>query len=171
MFMRRIVKRPSHRLILAALSLALGLAAGAALVALNPQTATAETEEELQAKRDQWQERYRNLLQDRLRFTDNIAKSEKNYAQAQRRNYPRGGARDQFRIDADEARKGLAQTEESIQSLFVEARRADVPPGWLFEVDDEEITYEQPAALDSSEDDDDRAGRNPLYFDDDEEER
>jgi len=170
MFMRRILKRPTHRLLFAVLSLGVGLAAGAALVALNPDTATAETEEELQAKRDHWQERYRNLLQDRMRYKDNITKSEKNYAQAQRRNYPRGGARDRFRLDTEDARKSLAQTEEAIENLFVEARRADIPPGWLYEVDDEQISYKQPASPDSSEDDEDREGRNPLYFDDDEDE-
>ena len=166
MFLRHLLTRPTHRLIFAGLGLALGLTALTALVALHPETAAAQTEEELQAKRDHWQERYRNLLQDRLRYSDNIEKSEKNYAQAQRRNYPRGGARDQFRIDAEDARKSLAQTEAAIESLFVEARQADVPPGWLYEIDDEEISYEQPAAPDASEDDEDRAGRNPLYFDD-----
>lgn len=168
---RRIL-RPSHRLLFATISLALGLGVPAALVGLTPEAASAQTEEELQAKRDHWQERYRSLLQDRLRYADNLRKSEHNYAQAQRRNYPRGGARDRFRIDAEEARKGLAQTEEAIESLFVEARRASVPPGWLYEVDDEEIRYEMPAAPGADEEsEEDRAGRNPLYFDDDEEEQ
>jgi hypothetical protein len=124
-------------------------------------------EEALMAKRQEWQQRYRQLLRDRQLYTENIATAQKNYAQAQRRNYPRGGARQQFLVDAQKAENGLAETEKAIAELFVEARQNDVPPGWLAEVEDEPITYEKPAAPGSS-DEEDRAGRNPLYFDDDE---
>lgn len=148
---------------------ALCVAMAPTLAVVPAMPASAQTEEELMAKREEWQEKYRQLLRDRMRYTDNIAKSEHNYAQAQRRNYPRGGARQQFVLDAEEARKSLEQTEAAIEKLFVDARRASIPPGWLFEVDDETISYEQPAALDGSDADEAlRQGRNPLYDSDDE---
>lgn len=148
------IPRRGARAQVRAIVFALCVALAPTLVVLPTAPASAETEEELLAKREEWQEKYRELLRDRMRYTDNIAKSEHNYAQAQRRNYPRGGARQQFMVDADEARKSLEQTEAAIQKLFVDARRASVPPGWLFEVDDEPISYERPAALDDSGDDD-----------------
>jgi hypothetical protein len=120
---------------------------------------------------DIWQARYRGLLHDRVRLNSNIEKSIKNYAQAQRRNYPRGGAREQFRIDAEDARNELAATEEAIEQILVDARRAGVRPGWLYEVEDEPIEASRSAAPASTEvnskDDEDRAGRNPIYFQDD----
>lgn len=151
-------------------SLALFLGATAVLLWSVPETASAQaqaqTEEEIHELRETWQNRYRALLSDRARLTRNIAAAKENYARAHRRNYPRGGARQQFLIDADSAEKELAATEREIAGIFTEARYENVPPGWLYQVEDEPIETPQPAALDESEEQD-RAGRNPIYFKDD----
>lgn len=131
----------------------------------------AETEDEIAAKRLQWQDRYRVLLQNQAILKQNIAKLRKNYAQAQRRNYPRGGAREAFRIKADEQEVQLGEIQRELENVFTEARAADVPPGWLYEVDEEPLDLSSaPAAkgaLDRDSDDDspEDDGRNPLYDD------
>jgi len=152
-----------------ATSLTICLSAASLVVWTTPETASAQaqTEEEIQEQRDAWQNRYRNLLSNRARLIRNIEASRENYARAQRRNYPRGGARQQFLIDADTATKELAATEKEIAGIFTEARQENVPPGWLYQVEDEPIEMPQPAALDESEEQD-REGRNPLHFKDDE---
>ena len=148
-------------LALLVLGLAVALTAGAVLVP----NAFAETEEELLAKKDTWQSKYRTLLRNRDILKRNIAGLEKDYAQAQRRNYPRGGARQAFLDKANEQRALLADIEEKIESIFREARMADVPPGWLYEIDDEVARSPMPAAKEPTNDRD-RDGRNPLYADD-----
>jgi hypothetical protein len=149
-------------------SLTIFLGATTVLLSSVPETASAQaqTEEEIQELRETWQNRYRALLSDRARLTRNIAAAKENYARAQRRNYPRGGARQQFLIDADSAEKELAATEQEIAGIFTEARHENVPSGWLYQVEDEPIETSRPAALDES-DEQDRAGRNPIYFKDD----
>jgi hypothetical protein len=90
-----------------------------------------------------------------------------NYARAQRRNYPRGGARKQFLIDAEEADKQLVLVKEEIAQLNTSARHASIPQNWFYEVEEEPITYGAPAASASSDDrngEDDDGGRNPLYL-------
>lgn len=165
------MNRPSSRplrslLSLVALALALSIGLGATL-------ASAETEEELLAKRAHWQDRYRTLLHNQAVLTRNIEKLRGDYAQAQRRNYPRGGAREAFLEKAAEQADLLAEVERELETIFREARAQDVPPGWLYEVEDEPIdTSTRPAspAGDGRDDDDagvDPAGRNPLYLDDD----
>jgi len=129
-------------------------------------TASAESEEELAAKRTLWQEKYRTLRHDKVRLQTDIATLTNAYALAQRRNYPRGGARDEIRIQAAEATKLLAETEEGLASIHDEARRAGVPAGWLYEVEEEPIELGQPASMGDGEEAEDRAGRNPLYFED-----
>ena len=130
--------------------------------------ALAETEEETMAKRLEWQDRYRVLLQNQAILKDNVAKLRHAYAQAQRRNYPRGGARERFLTQADEQQKQLDQVERELETIFAEARQAEIPPGWLYEVDDEELDLSgAPAAADLDDgaeaDDEDLEGRNPLY--------
>lgn len=149
--------------LLASLLLGLSLAILSAGV-FSPTSAEAQSEEELQNQKNYWQTRYRTLLQNRELLKQNIAKSRKNYAQAQRRNYPRGGAREQYRLDADAAEKELADVEKEIAGIFVEARSAGALPRWLSEVEDEPIVLPESAPAASAngtpaEDD----GRNPLY--------
>ena len=167
----RFRRNPLARGLALVATFSLAVATAAALVAFVPGAAVA-ADDDPQVKRDYWQNKYRQLLQDRARFQANYESSNKNYVRAQRYNYPRGGARQQFMIDAQNAQKRLAETEEAIAEIFNEAREADVPPGWLYEVDDEPIAAPRPASPDpvaSDEDRDeemDREGRNPLYFKD-----
>lgn len=139
--------------------LALALSFAAALAA-------AETEEEILAKRTQWQDRYRVALTNREILKDNIAKLRNSYAQAQRRNYPRGGAREAFLMKAREQEVLLEETEKEIVAIREEARSASIPPGWLAEVEDEEIVAPSQPAAPAEDEQIDREGRNPLYFDD-----
>lgn len=129
--------------------------------------AEAQSEEETLAKREYWQDKYRVLLRNQAILKDNVTKLEHDYAQAQRRNYPRGGARNELLMKAIGQRQQLAQTEKEIASIFTEARKADVPPGWLYEIEDEPIDTRRPALPDTSGEDD-RAGRNPRFHDQDE---
>jgi hypothetical protein len=145
-----------------AVSLVIALA-----VSLTAGFAAAETEEEILAKRTQWQERYRVALTNREILKANIAELRHNYAQAQRRNYPRGGARQAFLTQADEQEALLADTEQEIVSIREEARAAGIPPGWLAEVEDEPIAVSSQPASPADGEDVDRDGRNPLYIDDD----
>lgn len=154
----------------AATALSILIAATAVLVWTTPESASAQTPDEMQEQRTSWNERYRVLLRDRVRLEQNIVKSKNNYSLAQHRNYPRGGARQQFLIDAEDAAKELASTEEAIVELFAAAREANVPPAWLYEVEDEPIVSAQPNASEEDEEDD-RAGRNPAHFADDDEDK
>jgi hypothetical protein len=144
--------------------------------------AAAETEEELLAKKDQWQGRYRELRNNAARMSENAKKLRKAYSQAQHANYPRGGAREEFRMQVEQAERDAEDYESKLVAFRDEARQNDVPPGWLYEVDDEPIDHGLPADQDDgsvdeeanqAEDDaeeeaEDREGRNPLYLDDDE---
>ena len=128
--------------------------------------ALAQDESELAQQKTEWQDRYRTLLRNQALLRSNIAISQENYARAQRRNYPRGGARQQFLIDADNAEKELVVVKEEIAQISVDARHAGIPPNWLYEVEDEPLTAAPPASVsDEKNDEEDRAGRNPLYFD------
>lgn len=151
--------------------------------------AAAETEEELLAKKDQWQGRYRVLRNNAARMSENAKKLRKAYSQAQHANYPRGGAREAFRVQVEKSENDAQDYEAKLVAFRDEARRNDVPPGWLYEVDDEPIDHGLPAdqedvGFDDEQDepgyeepdeasDDDRDevedgddGRNPLYDDD-----
>ena len=145
----------------AVVSFALAVLVGLATFVL---PAAAETEEELLAKRTQWQERYRVALSNRVILQDNIEKLLHDYAQAQRRNYPRGGAREAFLARAEEQKALLADTEREIQSIQREARAAGIPPGWLAEVEDEDLAVPAAPSGEDERDGEDREGRNPRFF-------
>ncbi|MEM9176936.1 MAG: hypothetical protein AAGC67_17080 [Myxococcota bacterium] len=142
----------------------------ALLVGLGASLALAETEEELQAKRLQWQDRYRVALTNRVILQGNVDMLLNSYAQAQRRNYPRGGAREKFLTQANEQKALLAEVEEEIASIYDEARAAGVPPGWLAEVESEDLSVPASPSSDDADEADaaDREGRNPRFFEDDE---
>lgn len=156
---------------IATLSLAFGLSL-ACVAGLSVPGARAQiaSEAELQAQKDHWQERYRVLLREEARLELNARLSRDDYAQAQRRNYPRGGARQQLLAQAAAAEAELEKVRQEINAFRLEARRENVLPGWLFEVEDENIVIPRPAARDASgpveSQDQDRGGRNPLYLDD-----
>lgn len=155
----------SFRPWLGALLVVFALSTAAVLFAESDAQAQFATEEETQAKRDEWQERYRWLLRDQARLKQNVANLEHDYIASQRRNYPRGENRERLVREAEAQRKLLAEIETELEGIYAEARAAGIPPGWLSEVEDEDLTVPAaPATSDSSEVD--REGRNPLYFDD-----
>ena len=121
----------------------------------------------VQAMKDEWQHDYRQLLQDAARLRRNSLNARENYARAQRRNYPRGGARQAMLVEAEEAERGLAEVDAQIEQLRLDGRRAGALPGWFYEVDEETQEPAQPAfpaeATEASPED--REGRNPLYLD------
>lgn len=149
--------------------LLLGVALCAPLgVALDATMATAAGSEEEQSLKEEWQRNYRGLLQERARLQRNAAAARADYKRAQRRNYPRGGAREQILRNAKEAEKGIVQVETVIEAFKVDARGAGVLPGWLYEIEEEEAEGLAPAAPaeEAARDDRDREGRNPIYFED-----
>lgn len=153
--------------VLAAVLVGLALFLGAAVAATS--LASAMTDEELISKKEHWQKKYRTLLINRARLASDVAGLEHDYAQAQRRNYPRGGARERLRTQAAETRIQLEGIEQQIEGIFAEARADDVPPGWLYEVEDEPLDVSQPASPEPAASDEDREGRNPRFFEKDEE--
>jgi hypothetical protein len=117
------------------------------------------------SEKESWQADYRRLLSDAALLKRNATAARENYAQARRRNYPRGAAREQFMIDEDNAKKELVEVEAELDKFRRDARHRGVLPGWFYEVEDDPIEAPQPAAP-SAEDVQDREGRNPLYLDD-----
>lgn len=125
-----------------------------------------EYDAELELK-EEIQRQYRDLLRNKAIFQRNAVTAREEYAEANRRNYPRGEARKQYLINEKEALDALAEVEVAIEKLHEQGRRDGALPGWFAEVEDEPLSLTQPAA--PAEDDDrvrDREGRNPLYFDD-----
>ena len=169
------------------LALALALSAISLPLAL-PNAARADTDLESQDPRTVWQDSYRLLLHDAAMLEQDAKTWRENYARANRRNYPRGGARLQYILNADSADKELAKVKQEIERVTIQARRDAIPPFWIYEVDDEPIVLSPPAsasgeeevpewdrdedsdwededfAADVEDQEDDREGRNPLYF-------
>jgi len=112
----------------------------------------------------EWQSNYRRLLIDVKLLQRNAEAARENYARAKRRNYPRGGAREQFLVDEKEAIKELADVQLEIEAITEKGHREGILPGWFAEVEDGPLEDPQPAA--KAEEEEDREGRNPLYFDD-----
>ena len=155
----------SARSWIAALSIAFALGAAGMFLFGTVAQAQFATEEETQAKRDEWQERYRWLLRDQARLKQNVANLEHDYISSQRRNYPRGANRERLVKEAEAQKKELAGIEAEIAGIYTEARVAGIPPGWLSEVEDEDLTV--PAApAEGNVTEEDREGRNPLYLKD-----
>ncbi len=155
-------------------TLAIGLMSGVpvalSLSAIQVPDAQAQLAEDddHQNQKEYWQDRYRRLRQDAARLERNAERARKAYALAQRRNYPRGGARQKLFQQIEDAEAELESVRQEIAELPTEARRAGAMPGWLYEVEEEEVVIPEPAAADAIDADEteDRAGRNPLYFDD-----
>ena len=97
----------SLRPFVAAFFVLVALSAAAVFFSGSDAQAQFATEEETQAKRDEWQERYRWLLRDQARLKQNVANLERDYIMSQRRNYPRGANRQRLIVEADAQRKEL----------------------------------------------------------------
>lgn len=163
----------------ALLALALGLTWSPALAlvpdgasAQNAKKATTSTEapaaEDEDALKAQWQGRYRALRNNAVRMRENAAKLRRSYGLAQHANYPRGGAREEFKQRVLDTERKADRYEAELAGFMDEARAHDIPPGWIYEVDEEPIDRGLPAAV--GDDDEDASGRNPLYGDEADEE-
>lgn len=164
-------RRRSPRWIQKTASLLLVLALAPALsICFVSEPASAETEEEALAKKAEWQDRYRVLRTNAFRMRENAKKLRRAYGLAQHANYPRGGAREEFRLQVEQAERDADDFSAQIEAFHEDALRNEIPPGWLAEVEDEPIDPGLPADQDESdpEPDDDREGRNPIHFDDEE---
>jgi hypothetical protein len=157
----------TSRLLAAGATLAFAVGLPSAL----PVPAEAEPVDALEAMKDEWQDEYRRLLQDADRLRRNASNARENYARAQRRNYPRGGARAEMLVEADQAERDLVEVEAQIEQLRLDGRRAGALPGWFYEVEDEPRGNPQPASPGETTEasPEDREGRNPLYLDQDQE--
>lgn len=163
-------RRRSNRWIQNAASALLGLALAPALaIPFFSDVAVAETEEEALVKKAEWQDRYRVLRTNAFRMRENAKKLRRAYGLAQHANYPRGGAREDFRLQVEKAERDADDFTAQIEEFQEDARRNEIPPGWLAEVEDEPIDPGLPAARDDADSEEDREGRNPIYFEDEDE--
>jgi len=142
--------------------------------ALAPSDARAQavappTPEEAEAlQKAEWQDRYRTLRINAVRMRDNATTLRRNYGLAQHANYPRGGARVRFKQEVEDTERKADQFEAQLARFMDEARENQIPPGWIYEVDDEPIDRGFPADRDgdgSGEDEFAPSGRNPVHFD------
>jgi len=127
-------------------------------------SAGAETEEEIQAKRDFWQQKYRALRYNKASNLENAARMKYAHEQAQLSNYPRGGERERLLVEWRAYLRKADEVQKELDGIWDKARAAGIPPGWLYEVEDEPIVLKdvpEPTPAAPSEDD----GRNPLYRD------
>jgi len=155
--------------------LALALAPALAIPFV-PTGAVAQTEEEESAKKAEWQDRYRTLRNNSVRMRDNAIKLQRAYKLSQHSNYPRGGARLRFKEQVEDTVRAADDYEAKLAAFMDEARANSIPPGWIYEVEDEPVDGGTPAAVGDDEEAQDvqtPEGRNPAYYggDEDEEEQ
>lgn len=172
--------RTSRRIHFAATwTLAIGLAstlvipfvAGSSVAKTAAATELSSEDAEL-AKKAEWQDRYRTLRNNAARMRDNAIKLRRAYGLSQHANYPRGGARLQFKEQVLDTERKADDYAAQVAAFADEARQHQIPPGWIYEVDDEPVDLGTPAAADDDESTHEiksPEGRNPLYFDEDDE--
>jgi hypothetical protein len=82
------------------------------------------------ASRAAWQQRERELLEAIENARAHLAETEENRTRAHDGAYG-GVKRSEWTQRSKEARKALAEAERQLEEFHEEARREDVPPGWL----------------------------------------
>jgi len=130
--------------------LAASLAAGLAVV-LEALPASAAADDEEVAKKAEWQDRYRTLRNNSVRMRDNAIKLRRAYSLSQHSNYPRGGARVRFKQQVVDTEHKADDYEAQMAAFLDEARQNQIPPGWIYEVDEEPIDPGSPAAAGGEE--------------------
>lgn len=152
--------------------LALSLAPAVAIPFV-PFGASAEAADEVPAAEDdaakkaEWQDRYRTIRNNSVRMRDNAIKLRRAYSLSQHSNYPRGGARLRFKKQVEDTERAADDYEAKLAAFQDEARQNQIPPGWIFEVDDEPVDVGTPAAVGDDEETHDAQapeGRNPAYY-------
>lgn len=153
---------------IAAATLAITLASVVSVFLLAAPSAIAAADDEEVAKKNEWQDRYRVLRNNAVRMRDNAVKLRRAYSLSQHSNYPRGGARVRFKQQVVDTEKKADDYEAQMASFLEEARQSQIPPGWIYEVDEEPIDPGSPAAV-GEDVPTHRAGaaegRNPAYVD------
>ncbi len=154
-------------------------------IGVDAAAASAEDSGDMRILKQHWQDRYRALRLREARLEKTIDLATKEYADANRRNYRRSGVRHFHRTNAALAKNELAKVQKDLETIYDEARAADVPLIWLYEVEDETIDPDEVEGLgdyadggrffgpsDAAEDEDasEDDGRNPLYSRDSEDE-
>ena len=102
-------------------------------------------------KKAEWQDRYRVLRNNAVRMRDNATKLRRAYGLSQHSNYPRGGARVRFKQQVLETEQKADEFEAELASFMDEARANQIPPGWIYEVEDEPVDPGSPAAVDGDD--------------------
>lgn len=154
-----------------AFALVIPFVAGSSVAENGATTALGTADAEL-AKKAEWQDRYRTLRNNAARMRDNATKLRRAYGLSQHSNYPRGGARLEFKQQVLDTERKADDYEAQVADFADEARKNQIPPGWIYEVDDEPVDLGTPAAADDDESTHaikSPDGRNPLYFDGDDE--
>lgn len=150
------------------LVIALGPAFSAWLSSSPVRAADAQEQlDEESLKKAEWQDRYRALRNNAVRMRDNAVKLRRAYSLSQHANYPRGGARERFKQQVIDTEKRAGEYEAELASFKDQARQAQIPPGWIAEVDDEPIDPGSPASFADDDPTHQAAapeGRNPAYF-------
>ncbi|MBY0398772.1 hypothetical protein K2X89_00615 [Myxococcota bacterium] len=150
----------------AAGTLALSLVSGWAVFSASTSALAAADDAEV-ALKTEWQERYRTLRNNAVRMRDNAIKLRRAYSLSQHSNYPRGGARVRFKQQVEDTEHKADQYEAQMASFLDEARQSQIPPGWIYEVDEEPIDPGSPAAAAGDEPTHQVGvpeGRNPAYY-------
>lgn len=149
------------------------LLAPAVAIPFVPIGASAETAAEVPAAEDEaakkaeWQDRYRTIRNNSVRMRDNAIKLRRAYSLSQHSNYPRGGARLRFKKQVEDTERAADDYEAKLAAFQDEARQNQIPPGWIFEVEDEPVDVGTPAAVGDDEETHDAQapeGRNPAYY-------
>ncbi|MEZ4330575.1 MAG: hypothetical protein R3F35_02400 [Myxococcota bacterium] len=168
--MIRIRSRWGRLLVASTLVLTLGIASA---TGLTPSLARAEEEQgdldQESLKKAEWQDRYRALRNNAVRMRDNAIKLRRAYSLSQHSNYPRGGARERFKQQVIETEQKADQYEADLARFQDEARQEQIPPGWIYEVEDEPVDPGSPASFGEDEPTHEAAapaGRNPAYYGD-----
>jgi len=92
----------------------------------------------------EWQQRYRDLIESVSAAASRHEAAKAAYTKNRQINRKRGEARDKINVELQESEVALAKARADLRDFPDLAHRAGVPPGWLREVEDSEVT--SPAA-------------------------
>jgi hypothetical protein len=145
----------------------LALALAPALsIPLLPASAVAADNEEESAKKADWQDRYRTIRNNALRMRDNATKIRRAYDLSQHSNNSQAGIRERFKQQVLETERKAEGSEAQLARFLADARESQIPPAWIYEVDDEPMAPSVPAAaagVDPSHPVNAPGARNPAY--------
>lgn len=149
-------------------TLAFALAAGFGAGLLAAPTATAGATSAEDGRKAEWQDRYRTIRNNAVRMRDNATKLQRAYKLSQHSNYPRGGARTRFKQQVEESLQKADDYEAQQQRFLDEARANQIPPGWIYEVDEEPVDPGAPASAmangEATHAKPAPEGRNPAFY-------